>query len=417
MNDQPSAGTPLDRNDAELAGIFGVRFGADPTHRSRAPGRVNLIGEHTDYNHLPVLPMALQRAVRIVLRPRDDDRVRLANADPEFEPVEFRIGAEIAPGPSGHWGNYLKAPAQHLARRFGVSRGFDGVLDSDVPVASGLSSSAALVCAVGLALQRIAGVEVDARTLADEMAEAERYVGTRGGGMDQAISMTALEGHASRIDFAPLRIQPIPVPPAWRFVVADTLTRAEKSGAAREAYNRRTVECREALDAVGAELVRRGALAAAPSGYPELRDSVGWDEALTAGEAVLDDVLLRRFRHEVTEARRVDDAQDALLQGSADTFGALMNASHESLRSDYEVSSPELDRLVGMAREAGARGARLTGAGFGGCIVALCDTEDAEGIIAELAGRYYEGREWAGPLEDRLFVARPSPGASFGPLP
>jgi len=192
------------------------------------------------------------------------------------------------------------------------------VLDSDVPVASGLSSSAALVCAVGLALARIGEIDVDLRTLADEMAEAERYVGTRGGGMDQAISMTALEGHASRIDFGPLRLQPIPVPSEWRFIVADTLTRAEKSGAARDAYNQRTVECRQALEAVGAELVRRGALASAPTSYPELRDGVGWDEALSAGEAALDDVLKRRFRHEVTEARRVEDAQVALLRGRAD---------------------------------------------------------------------------------------------------
>jgi galactokinase len=249
--------------------------------------------------------------------------------------------------------------------------------------------------------------------LADEMAEAERYVGTRGGGMDQAISMTALEGHASRIDFAPLRLQPIPVPPEWRFVVADSLKRAEKSGAARTAYNQRTVECREALDGVGAELVRRGVLESAPVGYPELRDGVGWDEALSAGEGVLDDVLLKRFRHEVTEARRVEEAQAALLRGSAETFGALMDASHESLRSDYEVSSPDLDLLVGMARDAGALGARLTGAGFGGCIVALSDTAHADGVIEELARRYYDGRGVSGRLEDRLFVARPSAGASF----
>lgn len=415
MNDTATDAGP-DRKDAELAEVFTRHFGTEPSHRSRAPGRVNLIGEHTDYNHLPVLPMALQRAVRIMLRPRDDDRVRLANADPEFEPLEFRVGPEIPAGPTGHWGNYVKAPAQHLARAFGVCRGFDGVLDSDVPVASGLSSSAALVCAVGLALARVGQVDVDLQTLADEMAEAERYVGTRGGGMDQAISMMALEGHASRIDFGPLRLQPIPVPTEWRFVVADTLTRAEKSGAAREAYNQRTVECRQALEAVGSELVRRGALASPPSSYPELRDGIGWDEALSAGEAALDDVLKRRFRHEVTEARRVEDAQVALLRGRADVFGALMDASHESLRDDYEVSSPDLDRLVSMARDVGALGARLTGAGFGGCIVALSDATRARGIIAALAERYYSGSGMRGPLEDRLFVARPSAGASFEAL-
>ncbi len=401
-------------NGAEdLARAFGVRFGAEPTHRSSAPGRVNLIGEHTDYNDLPVLPMALQRRVHILLRPRADGRVRLVNANPRFDPVDFTVGVDIAPGPAGHWANYVKAPAQHLARRFGVARGFEGVLGSDVPVASGLSSSAALVCAVGLALARLAEVDLDTLSLADEMAEAERYVGTRGGGMDQAISLTALAGHASRIDFAPLRLHPIAVPSGWRFVVADTLTRAEKSGAARQAYNERTTECREALAAVGQELVHRGVVPSAPARYPELRDRVGWDEALAVGRAALDDRLLRRFRHVVTEARRVERAQDAIESGDATAFGALMDASHESLRADYEVSSPELDRLVDLARAAGALGARLTGAGFGGCIVALTDARSAEGVVEALERAYYRERRFEGRLEDRLFVARPSEGASF----
>jgi galactokinase len=399
-----------------LAHAFAARFGGEPTHRSRAPGRVNLIGEHTDYNDLPVMPMALQRSVDIALRPRHDDRIRLVNNNPRFEPIDFHIGVAIPPGPPGHWGNYVKAAAQHLARHFSVSRGFDGVLASDVPVASGLSSSAALVCAVGLALARLSEVDVDARALADEMAEAERYVGTRGGGMDQAISLTALEGYASRIDFSPLRLQQIRVPSEWRFVVADTLMSAEKSGAARQAYNERTVECRRALKAVGADLVRRGSVSSAPEGYPELRDAVGWDEALNAGAAALDERLARRFRHVVTEARRVEEAQSAIESGAATEFGALMDASHESLRADYEVSSPELDRLVAIARNGGALGARLTGAGFGGCIVALSETSSVDRVVDALEAEYYRGRAFDGRLEDRLFVARPSAGASFEPM-
>ncbi len=400
-------------NPDMLAHAFTARFGGEPTHRSRAPGRVNLIGEHTDYNDLPVMPMALQRRVEIVLRPRDDGRVRLVNVNPRFEPIDFTLEHDIASGPPGHWGNYVKAPAQHLARRFSIARGFEGVLTSDVPVASGLSSSAALVCAVGLALARLGEIDVDLPTLADEMAEAERYVGTRGGGMDQAISLTALEGHATRIDFSPLRLQPVTVPPEWRFVVADTLLSAEKSGAARQAYNERTVECRTALEAVAEELVRRGQVTSAPASYPELRDTVGWDEALDAGATALDGKLVRRFRHVVTEARRVEEAQPSIEAGSASVFGALMDASHESLRADYEVSSPELDRLVALARDGGAYGARLTGAGFGGCIVALSDAQGVEAVVDTLSSEYYRDLTFDGRLEDRLFVARPSAGASF----
>lgn len=227
------------RASSFLAEEFARRFGSPPGHLSRAPGRVNLIGEHVDYNDLPVLPMALQREVRIALRPRDDERIVLHNVNDAFPPVEFDIGPSIEPYVQGAWGNYVKAPANELARRFAIWRGFDGVLDSDLPVASGLSSSSAVVNAVGLALAHINEVPTEPRELGALMADAERYVGTQGGGMDQAISMGARAGHAAKITFAPLRLRHVRVPDDWCVIVAHTGSRAEKSQAAMVAYNRR----------------------------------------------------------------------------------------------------------------------------------------------------------------------------------
>ena len=399
-----------------LAEAFRERFGFEPTHASRAPGRVNLIGEHTDYNGLPVLPMALQREVRVVLTPREDGLVRLANTEAEFAEGEFELGVAIEPGPTGHWGNYVKAPAQELARRFAIFKGFDGVLSSDVPVASGLSSSSALVNAVGLALAEINQVGLDALALADLMADAERYTGTRGGGMDQAISMAARAGHAARIDFNPLRLRHVPVPEDWRFVVADTGVRAEKSGPAQATYNRRRAECEAALEAVSAALVRTRRLRRPAEGFQALLRTVHDDEVLETAERVLDATLVKRFRHVVTENARVLKAQDLLSQADHSGFGTLMDASHGSLRTDYNVSSAELDELVALAKEGGASGARLTGAGFGGCIVALASMATVDEVLETLVAEYYEPRKMADRLDQRLFLAEPSDGATYRAL-
>jgi galactokinase len=407
---------PERSSDSALFDAFTARYGASPTHLSRAPGRVNLIGEHTDYNDLPVLPMALQREVRLALRPRQDHRVRLANSRVEFRPLEFEIAPGIPPSEPGDWGNYVKAPADHLARHFGIDRGFDGLLASDVPVASGLSSSSALVNAVGLALAHLNEIETEPLALASLMAEAEQYTGTRGGGMDQAISMGARAGHAARIDFAPLRMRHVPIPSDWRFVVADTGVRAEKSGAAQRAYNLRRGECEQALEVVGEELVRMGRVPEPPSSYPAVLKAVRHDGALAVGESVLEGNLLKRFRHVVTEAHRVALAADMLVSADLAGFGNLMDASHGSLRTDYNVSSSELDELVALAKEGGAAGARLTGAGFGGCIVALAPLASADDVVASLRDGYWGARDPGAPADSRVFVAVPSAGATYTSL-
>jgi len=416
---------------------FGDRYdGTHPTHLSRAPGRVNLIGEHTDYNGLPVFPMALEQEVRVFFRRREDELVRFANPSPEFPPRSFHLSPDIPKEATGDWGNYLKAPCQALVRRLGPLTGMDAILTSTVPVASGLSSSSALVIAVGCALLHANAIEAPTLALAEEMAEAERYTGTQGGGMDQAISLGAREGHASRIEFDPLRMYESPIPPSWRFIVAHTLVRAEKSGAAQAAYNRRREECGEALAGIGGVLRERdrnpeaggsagkGQAPMEPGGpktggvgpgvptYPEIISAVPIKELLALAQDHLPTPLLQRFRHVVTEAVRVNEAEEAMRRGDLLSFGLLMDASHESLRNDYEVSSPELDRLVELARAGGAAGARLTGAGFGGCIVALVDQNHMETVFSSLEEGYYRNRDLTTPLSQLLFLGKPSDGAS-----
>jgi galactokinase len=387
----------------------------------RSPGRINLIGEHIDYNNLSVLPMAIGRHVRLLVRPRADGRVRIASLSSGFGAREFLLGPEIPAYPVGDWGNYVKAAAQALARSHDGLHGFDAALNATLPVAAGLSSSSALVIGVALTLLGANGRTWDPVALAEEMAQAERYTGTQGGGMDQAICAGAVEGTASRVDFAPLRITPVPVPSDWRFVVAHSLSRAEKSGGAQATYNRRTVECREALELIWARVGeggnggrggRGGSGGRGGGGYRELLAEHDVTELVRIAEQVLDGDLLKRFRHVVTEADRVRQAEAALRKADLPTFGALLSASHRSLRDDYEVSSPALDELVGIAEGAGAEGGRLTGAGMGGCIIAAAPADRVERVLDGLRKDFYGPRAPSGPLGDHLFLADPAGGAT-----
>ena len=373
---------------------------------ARAPGRVNLIGEHIDYCGLPVFPMALGRGVRIAFERRPDRGTRLVNAEARFAPSFFTIDASIPPAPPGDWSNYARAAAQALAQRFPALRGVDALVQSDLPIAAGLSSSSALVVAMALALLHANGVTVPPLELMELLAQGERYVGTAGGGMDQAIILGARAGCATRIDFRPLRLTPTAVPADWRFVVAWSLVPAEKSGGARQAYNERTRQCDEARRLVARQLGRNEDIT-----YPALLAATPVDELLEVAESTLTVVLAQRFRHVVTEGTRVPRAEAAMVASDLATFGGLLDASHRSLRDDYEVSHPELDRLVELAREAGSVGARLTGAGFGGSIVALCRAERAPEVVSALRERFYAPRGAAADVGRHVFIAEPSAGA------
>ena len=383
-------------------------FDASPARVARAPGRVNLIGEHIDYCGLPVFPMALSRGVRIAFERRANRGTRLVNADARFAPSFFTVDAEIPPAPAGDWSNYARAAVQALARRFPDLRGVDALVQSDLPIAAGLSSSSALVVAMALAILHANGVTVAPLELMELLAQGERYVGTAGGGMDQAIILGAQAGCASRIDFNPLRLTPTAVPADWRFIVAWSLVPAEKSGGARQAYNERTRGCDEARRLVARRLGRREDIT-----YADLLAVHPVAELLAVSEGTLSGVLARRFRHVVTEGTRVPQAEAAMAAGDFAAFGRLLDASHQSLRDDYEVSHSELDRLVELAREAGAVGARLTGAGFGGSIVALCRVERAPEVVSALRERFYAPRGAAAGADvgRHLFMAEPSAGA------
>lgn len=392
----------------ELRRAFADRYGVkEPTHIVSVPGRINLIGDHTDYNSLPVFPMALGQCVHILYRARENPLVRLVNIDPQFGPLEFALSLAVNPDPPGGWGNYVKAAGQELALQFPKLNGLEGVVESTIPIAAGLSSSSALVVAAAIALIQVNNLSLDRTDLMEMLARAEHYVGTRGGGMDQAICVGAESGTAARIDFDPLRFAPTLVPPRWRFVVANSLVRAEKSGEARDAYNLRTRECNEALQIVAAIL----GLEKEISSYATLLSKVEVEKILTAADQALSDTLARRFRHVVTEGVRVTQAEHAMQVGDHETFGYLMSESHRSLRDDFEVSCPELNELTEIATDAGAAGARLTGAGFGGCVIALCTDSSVGGVLESLRDNYYSRRKVEHDLIEALFVAEPGGGA------
>ncbi|MEJ2238891.1 MAG: galactokinase [Gemmatimonadales bacterium] len=392
---------------AALQHAFTTEYGAPGAHMARVPGRVNLIGDHTDYNGLPVLPMAIQRDVLLLCRVREDARICVANVDPQFDSRKFEVAAEIASSEPGDWCNYLKAAAQALAQQHPSLRGFDGMLSSTVPIAAGLSSSSAILMAAALMLVDLNHLAIAAHELMDMMAKAERYVGTQGGGMDQATCMGAEAGSASRIDFDPLRMTHVPVPHTWRFVVANSLVRADKSGSAMGEYNQRAGDCGKALAMVAASRGTREI-----KSYADLMSDTSLQEMLHTAKHVLNGTLFKRFRHVVTEGNRVTSATKAMRFDDLEQFGQIMSESHRSLRDDFEVSCTALDELTEMAVDAGASGARLTGAGFGGCAVALCSEDRVDSVVAALERDFYAKRELTGEIENVLFIAEPSSGAA-----
>ena len=317
-----------------------------------------------------------------------------------FDPFAFQLKRPIRAARQGDWSNYVRAAAQGLlVHGVRLERGIEGTVTGDVPIASGLSSSSALVVGAALALLKATGATLPRLELAALMARAERFVGLEGGGMDQAACLHGMAGHALRIEFDPLRVSPVAVPEGWRWVVASSMVRAEKSGDAREAYNERARQCREALGVVGTR------------SYRALDAADDTDGILRGARLALGPVLFRRFRHVVTEGRRVARAEVAMRDGDMQRFGDLMVRSHESLRDGYEVSTPELDAIVEVALAAGAAGARLTGAGFGGCAVALCDDTTVGPVMEALAARFYAPRLGGPPPGDVMFAAKPSGGA------
>ncbi len=362
------------------------------------PGRVNLIGEHIDYHNLPVLPMAIQRRVSIAFRPRLDTRIRAVSSG-NFGEREFVLASHFDPDLSGDWLNYLKAAVLAASRRWTLRWGIDAAITSDLPPAAGLSSSSALLAGFTLAMLHANDIRPMFQELMDILPEGEQFVGTRGGGMDHAAVLAAKAGRALLVNFAPLEVSSIPIPQDWAFLVAHSLTTAEKSGAVRSEYNARRTAGSRALEKLGL------------TSYPSALETHSLDElnALARTGPLTDDEV-QAFLHVVTESLRVTRGVAALCAGDAMTFGELLYASHASLRERLRVSSPALDALVDAARASGALGARLTGGGFGGCVVILCLRPERGRVREELVRRYYSAHANFDP-ENHIIDAEPSAGA------
>jgi galactokinase len=343
---------------AKIRQAFAARFNGTPVV-VRAPGRVNLIGEHTDYNDGYVLPVAINRDVLFAVRPRADRTVDLHSLNFEAS-ASFSLD-RLERDSQQPWSNYVRGVAQQLQREGLPLVGMEGVVEGNVPIASGLSSSAAMEVAALMAFQTLGGWEMDGAKAALLCQRAENeFLGVRVGIMDQFISRLGQKDHALFIDCRTLEYEPVPLNARGHvFMVADSRQSRELAGSE---YNVRRAQCEQAVKALHA-------------GLPEiqaLRDVS--PEAFLRQSWRLDTLTGRRARHVVSEDDRVLRAIAALRDGRLAEFGALMNESHESLRFDYEVSSRPLDVLVGAARQVdGCVGARLTGAGFGGCTVSLVE--------------------------------------------
>jgi galactokinase len=370
--------------------LFRAAFGTAPSGFWRAPGRVNLIGEHTDYNDGFVLPFAIDRATTIALSPRDDDRIRLISTFDEHV-VESDVAAVAERGFEG-WSAYPLGVAWAIGERVpGAVRGFDVAVDSDVPVGAGLSSSAAIEMAVAVALDDVWRLGLSRSDLARIGQRAENIaVGAPTGIMDQSASVFGQADAAVFLDCRSLEVEQVPL----GFDAADLVllvvdTKVEHQHATGGYRDRR-------------EACERGAAA---MGVPALRDLTVAD--LPRAEALLDDVTYRRVKHIVTEDERVLESVAALKAGDLTRFGVLMGESHVSMRDDFEISVPQLDAVVETAQAAGAMGARMTGGGFGGCAIALVHRDQAEPLAAQVV-QVFADRGWTEPVP---FTVRPSDGA------
>lgn len=381
----------------ELRQTFG---GSGEIRVLSVPGRVNLIGEHIDYHGLPVLPIAIRRLVRVAWRRRSDRKIR-AVSSPPYGPREFEWTPDLAPAAPGDWQNYLRAAARAVTRKWPIGTGIDAVVRSDLPAAAGLSSSSALLVAFTLALLRANRHAPTFEELMEVLPEGEQFVGTRGGGMDHAAVLASRAGCASLINFDPVSVRPIPIPADWGFLVAHSLVTAEKSGAVREDYNSRRRAGTAALERLGLASYREA-----------IKGRTFEQLAALAGKRLEHEAERNAFLHVTGEALRVRAAVSAMERADAGEFGVLLMQSHESLRDLLKVSCPSLDRLAEAATESLAGGARLTGGGFGGCVVIFCGKRHRARVRRRLIEGYYSKRSDFD--EDRhLLDADPGPGVLY----
>jgi galactokinase len=380
----------------DLAVEFAYRFGRSPTV-SRAPGRVNLIGEHTDYNDGFVMPAALEFATLTAASQRPDRRLRVYSMIMD-ETREFDLDSPPA-GPTGDWSDYIVGVALMLERSGRTLVGADLIVWSDVPIGAGLSSSAALEVSCAHALLTESGLPFDPIEIAQLCQRAENdFVGMRCGVMDQYISCCGVAGNALLIDCRSLESRNVAIAPNLRLLIADSRVRHQHAGGE---YNLRREACEE-----GVKLLSRylGPIQA-------LRDVT--PKQLEAKRRKLPELIYRRCRHIVTENARVLEAERALEAGDLVACGRAMNASHISMRDDFEITCPEVDMLAGLAQTVkGVYGSRMTGGGFGGCTISLIEAFAVDKASQILIDGYRIGMG----RDVDIYVCAPSDGARLIPV-
>ena len=379
---------PLDA--ARLAGRFESVFGAAPDGVWQAPGRVNLIGEHTDYNEGFVLPYAIDRTARVAVRLRSDSTIRLLSTFGNQGLTAVDAGS-LSRGTARGWTKYPLGVLWALQQRGLDVGGLDLLLDSDVPRGAGLSSSHSIECAVITAVNELAGAGLGAAdmVLATQRAEND-FVGAPTGIMDQSASLRGAAGHVLFLDCRDQEARLVPFDAGSAGLVTLVIDTRVSHSHAGGGYAERRASCE-----LGAEVL----------GVRALRD-VGLEDLDEAG-GLLDPVTFRRVRHVVTENERVLQTVGVLESTGPEAIGPLLDASHASMRDDFEISCPELDLAVGTARTAGAIGARMTGGGFGGSAIALTPAAAQQQVRAAV-GRAFAGAGYTAP---DIFSVRPAAGA------
>jgi len=363
-----------------------------PCRVFRAPGRVNLIGEHTDYNDGFVMPAALDSYTYVAAGVRLDHKISVHSVDFE-ETVDVDLES-VAPGPTGHWSDYPRGVAALLFARRAISAGANLVIKGEVPIGAGLSSSAAIEVATAVSLLAIAGTDLGRREIASICQRAEHeFAGTKCGIMDQFVSAFGQANHALFLDCRSLGFDTLPLPSGVRIVICNSMVKHELAGGE---YNLRRADCE-----AGVRLLQRH--------LPDIRALRDVNEAqLQRFSAEIPERIYRRCRHVISENARTLEAAAALRSGDLSRFGELMFASHDGLRDDYEVSCPELDLLVELARGGeGVFGARMTGGGFGGCTVNLVKAE----AVGQFQTRLSQGYQTATGIQPAIYVCAASDGA------
>lgn len=380
----------LDRLQEAFAGTYG----SFAKLVVRAPGRVNLIGEHTDYNQGLVFPCAIDYECLVAVSPRWDREVNVVALDWQGQADSFSLDELVIPHPRQQWSNYVRGVASEMLVRDLPLSGCDLAITGNVPQGAGLSSSAALEVGVGMALAQAAGLSLDRVELARIGRDAENnFVGCACGIMDQLISAKGRAGHALMIDCRDLSLDPVPVPPELAIVIINSNV---QRGLVDSEYNTRRRQCEEAARHFGVASLRDLSLA-----------------NFEAGRNGLDSVTAMRVQHVLEENDRVLGLREALIEGDLRRIGEFMAGSHRSMRDLFEITTPAIDTLVEIARDViGDRGGvRMTGGGFGGCVVALVETGLVDELNAAVADKYQRLTN----LKESTYLTRPASGVSVLP--